>query len=103
MSDDKVIADLLRSHGIDEAKVRMVELLLARAPSVDASWWSLSPAEGGEGPTIDGGRRCAVYRHWEDWFVGISPRNGYSASVEGSFDDWCQMAAGILATAAVKP
>lgn len=103
MSDAKVIADLLRSHGVDETKVRMVEELFRQKPVADPLWWSIPPREDGEGATVTGGRRCAVYRHWDDWFVGISPRNGQHASVEGSFDDWCALAAGILGAAAVRP
>lgn len=103
VSDDKVIADLLRSNGVDERKVRMVECLLSNAPDITPDWWAIAPNEDAEGAAIKGGRRCAVYRHWDDWWVGFSPRNGQGASVEGSFGDWCQMAAGLIAAAAVRP
>lgn len=103
MSDDKVIADLLRSHGVEERKVKMVECLLANAPDIKPDWWAIAPNEDGQGAVIEGGRRCEVYRHWDDWFVGISPRNGHGASVEGPFEDWLTIAAGFIAAAAVRP
>ena len=53
--------------------------------------------EHANGAYIDGGRRCAIYRHVEDWWVGISPRNGYGASVEGTWADWVVLARRILA------
>lgn len=50
---------------------------------------------------IPGGRRCAVgVCPWMGdagaWWVGVSPRNGQHASVEGSWEDWVVMARGIL-------
>lgn len=47
---------------------------------------------------ISGGRRCALhYSEWlSDWWVGISPRNGYNAAVEGDWEDWVELAQNIL-------
>lgn len=46
-----------------------------------------------------GGRRCALRKcAWLDgWYVGTSPRNGDDASVEGSWEDWVELAQNILA------
>ena len=65
---------------------------------------------------IRGGRRCAITaanglndgNEPDGWWVGYSPRNGYGASVEGSWDDWVTLAKAILAeqerrTAAASP
>lgn len=49
---------------------------------------------------IPGGRRCALQSCpflGPDWFVGVSPRNGMFASVEGPWEDWVTLAKGILA------
>ncbi|MFK4760319.1 hypothetical protein ACI3KS_05225 [Microbacterium sp. ZW T5_45] len=48
---------------------------------------------------IAGGRRLAVEasQSLDNWWVGVSPRNGYGALVEGSWDDWVILAKKILA------
>lgn len=45
-----------------------------------------------------GGRRCslACCDNLDGWYVGISPRNGYGAIVEGPWEDWVQLAREIL-------
>lgn len=47
---------------------------------------------------VAGGRRCALRRsEWiAEWWVGTSPRNGDHSSVEGDWEDWVNMAQGIL-------
>lgn len=48
---------------------------------------------------LDGGRRCAVKQSaWlDEWWVGVSPRNGEGAVVEGPWGDWVALARNILA------
>ena len=47
---------------------------------------------------LEGGRRCAVKQtpYIDGWWVGVSPRNGEGATVEGPWEDWVALARAIL-------
>ena len=96
-SERAVLLDRLLEAGLPRPLALAAVEFLAAPPNVDAKQLlDAPPSEDGEGPTIDGGRRCGVYRHWDDWWVGYSPRNGIHASVEGPWEDWVLLAQQIL-------
>ena len=77
---------------------------LVAGSTFDGPWRQpVAPAsEDAEGAQIQGGRRCAIYRHWDDWWVGISPRNGHGSSVEGPWEDWVRLALRIVAVESTR-
>lgn len=47
---------------------------------------------------LSGGRRCGLaFGNMNGWYVGMSPRNGYGALVEGPWEDWVSLAREIIA------
>ena len=90
--------DQLREAGRSPAVIARVRVAL-EADELDGSptGHETNNDRGENVHVIPGGRRCAVeIDPTTGWWVGVSPRNGRHASVEGPPEDWEGMAKRIL-------
>lgn len=104
MSPDALMVerDWLLEHGRSVEEVEAMQLVGRPTSAITAAILAAPADEYGEGASIGGGYRCAIYRYSGDWWVGISPRNGHGASVEGSWADWVELARNIIAVEAAR-
>lgn len=94
-------ADVVRAL-YDEATAARMQLACSPVDFDPAAVLAAPPNDDADGAEIRAGRRCAIFHHSTDWWVGISPRNGHGSAVEGPWEDWVRLARGILAVEAVR-